>query len=235
MSEAPSSNVWDRGRWRHVKRVRFDFMTRYIVEQFLEGCPVVGKRLLELGCGTGRLSRLLLDKGAAHVTMVDSSDKALALARDLFKDVPPEKYTLVKSDILAFEPTSPHDVVFSSGVVEHFDGEARTTIIHKHLQLARTTAVIIHPTDTLYARLFSKFPVAVALYGFQRPYSDAEMEAAIRSFPRVLHTGHRRFHVFYTVPVLHNRSILNRALDMSPVGQVGGGLTLSQVELSPPR
>ena len=25
-------NIWDRGRWRFVKEIKFDFMTRYIYE-----------------------------------------------------------------------------------------------------------------------------------------------------------------------------------------------------------
>jgi SAM-dependent methyltransferase len=41
--------------------------------------PVEGKRVLDLGCGSGAFCRLMADLGAAHVVGVDLSEKMLAL------------------------------------------------------------------------------------------------------------------------------------------------------------
>ncbi|MEW5852657.1 MAG: methyltransferase domain-containing protein [Myxococcota bacterium] len=229
-----AENVWDQGRWRLVRRPSFDFMTRYIAQQMVAAVSPAGRTFLELGCGTGRLSRLMLDQGASHVTMVDSSRRALALARKLFEDVSPSRYDVVESDILEYRPPQRFDVVFSSGVVEHFDGPQRRGVMQHHLDLCSGDCLIIHPTDTLYARWFSRFPLAVALYGFQRPFSDEEMTAALGGHARLLGCSHQRFHVFYTIPALHNRSILNRAADMLPVGKELGGLTLTHARVSAP-
>lgn len=43
---------------------------------------VTSHEILDLGCGDGSLSRLLIAAGAARVTAIDPSDRMLALARD---------------------------------------------------------------------------------------------------------------------------------------------------------
>ena len=43
--------------------------------------PVTGKRVVELGCGIGHLSRRLAAEGAQRVLAIDQSEKMLATAR----------------------------------------------------------------------------------------------------------------------------------------------------------
>jgi len=218
-------NVWDEGRWADVTEVTIDFMTRYIIEQILNVVSPKGKTVLELGSGTGRLSYLLLRHGAKKVTLLDSSKKALELTRGLFRDVPSEQWETVEAEILEFNPGKKYDIVFSSGVVEHFmTPETRAASIHKHLDLGRE-CVILHPTDTIYNRLFCKFPPAVKLYGFEVPFSDEEMESYIAQRPEFSKPEHRRFHYFYCVP-LHNFSAANRFIDHTVLGR-RSGLTLT--------
>ena len=229
----PHANVWDTGCWSKVQAATFDFMTRHIMARMAAGFSFEGKTVLELGCGTGRLGYLALQRGARRVTLVDSSQKAVELARALFSGVPAAAYEIRAADILAAADIPPHDMVFSSGVIEHFRADERRAVIEKHLALAGQDCLIVHPTDTLYNRLFSVFPPAVKRYGFQLPFSDEEMDRYLRQAAGGCTWRHERFYFFYTVPGLHNCRI-NQWLDRTALGTRWGKLTLTHVKRGAP-
>ncbi|MBL0212923.1 MAG: methyltransferase domain-containing protein [Myxococcales bacterium] len=87
-----------------------------------------GDRVLELGCGTGLMTRLLLDRGAI-VTSVDRSEPMLARAR-----VRAPEATFLVSDVLAFEPPGRFDRVIFSYILHELPAAARA----RALALARS-------------------------------------------------------------------------------------------------
>lgn len=224
-------NVWDNGRWAGVQEVTVDFMTRYIFERMSSSFSFRGKRVLEMGCGTGRLGYLALKSGAQQVTLVDSSQKAVALAHGLFRHEAPGSYRICQADLFDFAEER-YDLVFSSGVIEHFQGEDRYRIVKKHLDLSLAECLIVHPTDTLYAAVFNRLPIAVKLYGFQKSFSEEELSGYLERTGQAAHFEHSTFHPFYTVPLLHNREGINRCLDRLGKGRRVGGLTLTTVRLT---
>lgn len=224
-------NVWDTGRWKGVTDVPLDFTARYILEHMRACTPVQGKRILELGAGTGRLSLMLLSAGARHVTMVDSSRKAVALAKNLFKDMPQDQHTIVFSDVFDYSPNTSFDIVFSSGLVEHFQGAARRRIVAAHAACCRRDCLILHPSNRLYNRIFDRTPMARRRYGFAQTYSEKELNACFAEIPRTENVRHQRFHFFYAVPFLHNRETINRWCDDTFLGKSCGGLCLTHVTL----
>lgn len=225
-------NVWDNGRWSSVDEVNYDFMTRYIFEKMSSKFSFHNKRILELGCGTGRLSYLALKRGAANVTLVDSSLKAVVLAQGLFIKECPDSYSIIHSDIFEFVPNERYDLVFSSGLIEHFKGNARPGIVKKHMHLSLSDCIIIHPTDNVYSAIFNRLPQAIKLYGFQRAFSVGELSRCLKSIDRVVNFDSIKFHTFYTVPLFHNFEAVNRFLDRGSYGKVFGGLTLTSVKLA---
>lgn len=230
---APDSgeNIWDQGRWAGVEQVDIDFMTRYIIERLTRRVNLAGKCVLELGSGTGRLSYLLLQAGAAKVTLVDNSRKALELSTGLFRDVPAERHAIVDGDVFDVALEEAFDVVFSSGLIEHFDGDARQRIIDVHLQHTREDLLILHPSNRLYNRVFDRTPMARKRYGFARTFSETELEGRIRQTRPEAHIHHERFHLAYTVPLLHNLEPLNRAASDTFIERAWGGLCLTHVRL----
>tara|TARA_R110002095_G_scaffold40761_1_gene37591 strand:- start:44 stop:736 length:693 start_codon:yes stop_codon:yes gene_type:complete len=228
---APEHNVWDQGRWAGVEVVDIDFMTRYIIERLTGQLDLTGKHLLELGSGTGRLSYLLLQAGAASVTLVDNSRKALELSTQLFQDVAPERYDIVDADVFEYEADTPADVVFSSGLIEHFQDAPRQRIIDIHLQHARESVLLLHPSNRLYNRLFDVTPMAKKRYGFARTFSEAELDERIRVTRPEATVRHHRFHLAYTVPLFHNWEALNRAVTDTAIERAWGGLCLTHVGL----
>lgn len=224
-------NIWDEGRWAGVDHVEIDFMTRYIIERITARVDLAGKRLLELGSGTGRLSYLLLRAGAASTTLVDNSRKALELSRALFRDEAPECYAIEDADVFEFAPDGPYDLVFSSGLIEHFDGEARQRIVDIHLQHAARDVLILHPSNRLYNRIFDRTPMAQRRYGFARTFSEAELTERIHKTRPGATIHHERFHLAYTVPVLHNLEPINRAVSGTAIERAWGGLCLTHARV----
>jgi cyclopropane fatty-acyl-phospholipid synthase-like methyltransferase len=80
--------------------------------------PRPGRRILDLGCGDGRVSLQFIDQ-AEHVTLVDSSKAMLEAAAARVPDHLRHRVTLVQSDLASFSPDEPFDVVLCLGVLAH--------------------------------------------------------------------------------------------------------------------
>lgn len=78
-----------------------------------------GDRVLELGCGTGLMTRQLLDRGAV-VTGVDRSPPMLARARNRAPEA-----TFVEHDVPTFRPDGVYDRVILSYILHELDRDAR--------------------------------------------------------------------------------------------------------------
>jgi tRNA (cmo5U34)-methyltransferase len=91
---------------------------------------VEGRRVLELGTGTGVTSRRVLERHpAAELTGVDSSEHMLAVA-----DLPGADLRL--QDLRDELPEGPFDLVFSALAIHHLDGPGKADLF------ARVAAVL---------------------------------------------------------------------------------------------
>lgn len=78
-----------------------------------------GQRVLELGCGTGLMTRILVERGA-RVTAVDRSAPMLERAR---RREPAATY--VESDVRAYRPTETYDRVILSYILHELTADVR--------------------------------------------------------------------------------------------------------------
>ena len=72
-----------------------------------------GRRVVEVGCGSGRVTWLYAAE-AAHVTAIDPDEKAIAQA---IADCPPQlsgRVTFVACDVDHFQPPAPFDLAILS-------------------------------------------------------------------------------------------------------------------------
>lgn len=67
-----------------------------------ESAEVLGKKVLEIGAGDGRLTSKLLSCGAAHITAVELDRKLATLLRKKFH----HRVTVIEKDFLSYEPSS---------------------------------------------------------------------------------------------------------------------------------
>lgn len=80
------------------------------------GEPWTGKRVLEIGCGRGRLAALIAMSGAEHVRAVDYSAEAIRLAAEMFR-LPNLAFTEGDWGEMGRAP----DRIVMQGVLEHQD------------------------------------------------------------------------------------------------------------------
>ena len=95
------------------------------VEKIEAVTSLKNKSILDIGCGFGALSKILLKKGA-HVTAVEVSDKKIQKAKDfLGNNISKLKIKKVSGEKLPFKDES-FDVIFLFDVIEHISHPAIT-------------------------------------------------------------------------------------------------------------
>lgn len=206
-------------------------MTYNIFEKIKKRIKIKNKNFLELGSGLGRLSYLCAKNFANKVTLVDNSEKANTLAKKFFLKKKIKNFKLIKQNILNLKKNYKYDIVFSSGLIEHFKKKNRFLIIKKHIDLCKKDCLIIHPSDNLYNKLFNMFPLAIKLYGFQKSFSISEIEKYLNKLSKIKKIEHEKFHFFYTVPFFHNIKWLNNFIDKFKILKYFSGLTITHIKL----
>jgi trans-aconitate 2-methyltransferase len=154
------------------------------------------KRIYDLGCGTGHLTRILADtfQGAA-VTGVDSSQEMLAEARREFPAI-----TWVQDDITSWRPPAPPDLIYSNAALHWVPDHEQ--LLPSLLQMLRPSGVLAvqmprhfeSPShlelrdlvrqpewrDRLEPRLLSNVPTAETYWKWLSPHaSDVDIWEAI--------------------------------------------------------
>lgn len=108
-----------------------------------------GASLLELGTGTGIVSRELYDVlGLSSALLLDFSTRAVEIAASNVGD---RNIRVRQADVLEFETDERFDIALSIGLVEHFEGAALERVVHRHADLLRPggCAVIMQPKKGL--------------------------------------------------------------------------------------
>jgi ubiquinone/menaquinone biosynthesis C-methylase UbiE len=174
-------NVWNH-RWSVQESVRVDLTTTTVFNEILKHVSFEDKSVLELGAGTGRLSFLALQRGAKHVTLVDSSEQAMRLAKGLF--CANNQVEFVYGDLLGLNlPEKSFDIVMSSGVMEHFKGEdlAKAVQAHKRFLKPEGLAVIVVPSSPHFNNIRCRLPSNIRSFGYWRPFSKSRLSKLLKS------------------------------------------------------
>jgi cyclopropane fatty-acyl-phospholipid synthase-like methyltransferase len=153
---------------------------RFIFRRMARHAPVADRTVLELGAGEGNLAYYALAAGARHVTLVDFSDEAFARARQLLAPWPSDRVDFVKSNLLDADLGKQFDVVWSSGVVEHFAGDELARCVERHATHSRRHVAICIPADTPFNRRRARDPHTHALFGFWQTIADDRLAGLIR-------------------------------------------------------
>ena len=119
------------------------------LESILSGLGVMGgTSILEAGCGSGHISSHLASRGY-NTTLVDFSKIALDKAEKLYK-----KNSLdgrfVYSDLfdMSKDVVGMHDVVWNSGVLEHFDAWQAISALQTMASVAKKFIIVMVPNPT---------------------------------------------------------------------------------------
>ncbi|MFQ5716406.1 MAG: class I SAM-dependent methyltransferase [Nitrospinales bacterium] len=120
---------WDRV-WQDKNNLEeWDYLSQVVSDVLKDETPSMNeKKVIEVGSGSGRISHRLATSGA-KVTLLDISDQAILEEKRLFQETNvPAK--LIQGSLFQIPcGESSHDIVWNSGVVEHYlDDELRAAL-----------------------------------------------------------------------------------------------------------
>jgi ubiquinone/menaquinone biosynthesis C-methylase UbiE len=119
--EDPFYFVDDREPYHHADEERFWRAGERELDALLRRLGLAvepGSRVMDVGCGIGRLTRVLARR-AAHVTAVDISPEMLARAQELNPGLDNVEWVLGEGDSLAGIERGSHDAVVCHEVLQH--------------------------------------------------------------------------------------------------------------------
>jgi len=189
--------VWDNS-WRRTEILTISGLDHRIFGQMAKTISFKGKEVIELGCGRGVLGYLALKNGAKKVTFVDFSDQALQIARYILKNYG-DNVEFIKSDFLNLEENKQYDLVFSSGVAEHFSGKMREKCIQKHLNLSNQYVAIIVPAKPHYNSIRDRRSYNIKQFGWWKPFSKLELKNMIQMNDMFNILSMKRFETLYGI------------------------------------
>jgi SAM-dependent methyltransferase len=81
-------------------------------------------RVLDVGCGSGRIGELVIDEGVAHYVGIDFSEPMLELARSRLQRLG-DRAELILGDFLQTPLTGPFDVILALGLFDYLPDPER--------------------------------------------------------------------------------------------------------------
>ncbi len=128
---------------------------------------VEGSKVLDVGCGSGRLSKKLLDSGFS-VVAIDTDWKAVEIAKK-------KGITAFVTDINEWATDEKFDCIVLGDVLEHIEDDK--SALRKIRGMLKPNGCIVVNVPS-YQFLFSKHDVAL---GHKRRYSDKELKTKLET------------------------------------------------------
>jgi len=112
--------------------------------------------ILELGAGTGFLSRILLTMYGGKSVLVDKCNASYNAFLDMKSkfNTDGRDITYIVDDIFNFSTEQRFDIVCSFGVVEHFPDKKEIVEVHKKFLTENGVMIIIIPMDSKLTRMY---------------------------------------------------------------------------------
>lgn len=112
-----------------------------LIDQACEVAGIgLGAPVLEIGCGTGQLTRSLLDRGL-RVTAVDPGDQLIARGRDQLRDLGDVQFVNARLDDASL-PHAHYQAVFSASAIHWVDPDVSWRIAADALVNGGTLALV---------------------------------------------------------------------------------------------
>ncbi len=158
---------------------RFQQEMKTLIDSFYKH----GSRIIEVGCSTGITSFILNDK--FDRTLLDLNSEAIALSQALFKHFQ-KKATFIVGDMFRMAlPDESFDVVFNSGVVEHFEYADRVNALKEYGRILKSEGVLLVAFPNHFSKPYKRayqylnkrgkwpYPKEIALYDMRQELSEA--------------------------------------------------------------
>ena len=142
--------------------------------------------VIELGGGNSCfLDGLMQRFTMAPYVILDNSPEGMRLARERFTPAYGDGVGYLAADVFDADPNRRFDVVFSVGLIEHFDDHAMQKLIGLHRRWAEPDGLVLIalPTPTILYRMFRTGAEVLGLWKFpdERPVTQARLTALMRA------------------------------------------------------
>jgi ubiquinone/menaquinone biosynthesis C-methylase UbiE len=170
---------WD-NFWEKKKEVKEVYSnTDRVVRNLVKVTDVKGKRILEIGAGTGRDSFPLVERGAI-VYQLDYSMNSLKIMKKIAEE---EKMDvrIIGGDtfMLPFKDGS-FDIIFHQGLLEHFRHEKATDLLKENIRVLKTGGLLCVDVPQRYHiyTVIKTFLIAINKWfaGWERSFSVPELK-----------------------------------------------------------
>jgi len=205
MTNKPEKTVWDKSWEKQSEIVKISSADRKFFKYLINEINPKDKEILELGCGRAALSFLFDKYEPKSITLVDFSKEALLRAKNIFSNSKHIKF--VEDDLLKFETKKKYDIVFSSGVVEHFSDELRELAINKHFYASKDKVIFLVPAKPHYNSIRHKKKRTIKSFGWQKAFSRDEMNNYCRKHTNFNIIVSKRFYSMYGITLFELLSI----------------------------
>ncbi|HRD77584.1 MAG TPA: class I SAM-dependent methyltransferase, partial [Hyphomicrobiaceae bacterium] len=111
---------------------------------------VRGRDILELGCGAGFYTRLVLSRGAGHVWAVDLSERMIA-------ELPSEGVTGIHADATTANPGRSFDTLLSAGMLEFVPDPKAVLANAARFAAPNGRFAVLMPTASMLGRIYQRF------------------------------------------------------------------------------
>lgn len=193
----PHAEHYDRGRfgdpWGRVYRAAEERAIRRALQPLPRS-----NRVLDVACGTGRVTALLVHEGFADVVGSDVSPAMIAVAQ---RRLPQVEFFPADATSLPFESDS-FDAVTCIGLLMHLDADTRVAVLKELARISRRPVVVQYGCVGAFLRLTSwvtRRPAGAVKY----PVVEAEMR---RDLAR---SGLQECARFWALPPLSSSVILS--------------------------
>lgn len=150
----------------------------YVIEHWEYNCPFHNRiywlfppprTILEIGCGSA-LSGIYLSHKGYDVTCIDNNEKVLNIAHESCRRLE-GKIRLELGDMFNLDTSKKYDIIFSSGVIEHFPKE-------KAFEALQIQAKMIN--DALIIAVPSKYTLKPENFGDHVVYEPLELRRIVK-------------------------------------------------------
>ena len=140
------------------------------------------------GANSCFIDQIIAQVEPARYDVIDNNRLGLELLKSRYMG--DDRVSAIYGDVLSTsEPNAPYDIVFSVGLIEHFDPAGTAAAVAAHFRYLRPggTAIITFPTPTWLYRIVRKLAEATHSWIFfdERPLRLAEFERAVANLGEI--------------------------------------------------
>lgn len=164
----------------HLKENAFQmtFSLTKVIREILDGVNInKNPRIIELGAGTGFLSRCLIEQYEGSAVLVDNNENSFK-AYNMLNVQCTGEISYIVEDIFSVDIPDKFDLVCSFGLIEHFSNKQQIIAVHRKYVKTDGYILVLAPLDTHLTRVFFEAHPEINL-GYRELLSEEELKAAL--------------------------------------------------------